>query len=127
MTGTKLSGLDMRRSVLQNCRLGEVEWVNCDLRESDLRGCTFHFGSTRCGIVGSPYPSHGTRTGFYTDDLERLYFEQPESVRRGNLQGCDLRGANIDGVDFYLIDLRGAKLDPGQKRHAAATGAILCD
>jgi uncharacterized protein YjbI with pentapeptide repeats len=127
MTGTRFRDLDMRRANFTESRLGEIEWTDCDLRECDFRGCTFHFGSTRCGMVGSPYPSHGTRTGFYSDDLERLYYESPESVRRGNMQGCDLRGANIEGVDFYLIDLRGAKLDPWQRRQMGATGAILDD
>jgi uncharacterized protein YjbI with pentapeptide repeats len=35
------------------------------------------------------------------------------------------RGANIDNVDFYLVDLRGTKFDARQKAQLVATGAIL--
>lgn len=126
-TGSKADSLTLCNAVLCHSKLADVIWTNCDLRNADLRGVHFHFGSTRCGLVGSPYPSHGTRTGFYTDSLEELYFKEPESVRRAALLDCDLRGANIDGVDFYLVDLRGTKLDPWQRRQASSTGAILSD
>ena len=110
---------------LRNAGLAEIDWQDCDLRNADLRGAAFHLGSTRCGLVGSPYPSHGTRTGFYTDDYEELAFRQPEEVRKANLGGCDLRGANLDGVDFYLVDLRKARFDRARRRQLIATGAIL--
>jgi uncharacterized protein YjbI with pentapeptide repeats len=48
-------------------------------------------------------------------------------VRKANLRGADLRGANVENVDFYLVDLRGAKLDPSQREQARQTGAILED
>jgi hypothetical protein len=38
-----------------------------------------------------------------------------------------LRGAIIDGVDFYLVDLRGAKYDHRQAEHFRRCGAILED
>ena len=101
------------------------QWENCDLRLADLRGCTFHMGSTRTGIVDSPYPSHGTRTGFYTDDYNDQHFQAPETIRKASLYGCDLRGANIFGVDFYLVDLRAAKFDDTQRDQLISTGAIL--
>ena len=41
------------------------------------------------------------------------------------MTGVVLRGANIDGVDFYLVDLRDAHYDPGQEKHLRACGAIL--
>ncbi len=125
LSGTRMLETNLFRANLVNAKLGEVEWENCDLREANLSGATFHFGSTRCGIVGSPYPSHGTRTGFYTDDREDLYFKTPELVRKASLIGCDLRGANLHGVDFYLVDLRDAILDPNQRQLVAASGAIL--
>ncbi len=130
LTEAYLSGSAMKECSLQNAclvssRLGEIEWECCDLKGADLRGVTFHYGSTRCGVVDSPYPSHGTRTGFYTDDREALYFQAPETIRKASLIGCDLRGANIAGVDFYLVDLRDAILDHAQRQHLAASGAIL--
>jgi uncharacterized protein YjbI with pentapeptide repeats len=38
-----------------------------------------------------------------------------------------LRGADTRNVDFYLVDLRDAQLDPGQREQARQTGAILDD
>ena len=63
-------------------------------------------GSSRSGLVGSPYACEGSKTGFYTDDFEDLTFKRPEEVRKANLCGADLRDARADGVDFYLVDLR---------------------
>ncbi|MGD9635898.1 MAG: pentapeptide repeat-containing protein, partial [Pirellulales bacterium] len=69
----------------------------------------------------------GSKTGFYTDDREEMYFKRPEEIRKANLRGADLRGARIDGVDFYLVDLRDARLTADQEAQARQTGAILDD
>ena len=53
--------------------------------------------------------SEGTRTGFYTDDSYEQDFKAPEEIRKANLCHADLRGAEIEKVDFYLVDLRGAR------------------
>ena len=79
-------------------------------RGADLRGASFHMGSSRSGLVDSTIASLGTRTGFYTDDYNEQDFKSPEEIRKANLRGADLRGAKIDGVDFYLVDLRDAPL-----------------
>lgn len=125
LTDTKIHHACMTKANLENARLAQIDWTDCDLRWANLKNVTFHFGSTRCGLVGSPYPSHGTRTGFYTEELADLYFQQPEVIRKASLVGCDLRGADITGVDFYLIDLRDAKLTRSQRAQAAKMGAIL--
>ncbi len=134
-TGAKLCGSKWTESTLNNCkfcgadltnaRMAYIDWDSCDLRGADLRGCTFLMGSTRCGLVGSPYPSHGTRTGFYTDDYDDQHFKPPEAIRKASLVNSDLRDANIQNVDFYLVDLRGAKFDSKQKQQLITTGAIL--
>jgi hypothetical protein len=82
-------------------------------------------GSCRSGLVGSPIPCEGSRTGFYTDELDEQTDKAPEEVRKANLCGADLRGARLDGVDFYLVDLRGARYDPEQEEHLRRSGAIL--
>ena len=82
-------------------------------------------GTTRSGLVGSPIACEGSRTGFYTDDYDEQDFKSPEEIRKANLRGADLRGATIDGVDFYLVDLRGAQFDADQAAHLRRCGAIL--
>jgi uncharacterized protein YjbI with pentapeptide repeats len=124
-TGSKACHVNLSNANLANGKLAEIEWSHCDLRNADLSDAIFHFGSSRCGLVGSPYPSHGTRTGFYTEPSEDLYHLEPELVRRAALLDCDLRGANLHGVNLYLVDLRGSRLDASQRKHAIATGAIL--
>lgn len=127
LTGSRLTAADLSEADLSGAGLGEIDWENADLRNANLTGATFHMGSSRSGLVDSYLASEGTRTGFYTDDLEELYFKSPEEVRKANLRGADLRGAKIDHVDFYLVDLRDAKLDLRQRAQAARTGAILSD
>ena len=90
-----------------------------------MREAAFHLGSSRSGLVGSPIACEGSRTGFYTDDWSEQDFKSPEEIRKANLCGADLRGARIDNVDFYLVDLRGALLDPEQVVHIRRCGAIL--
>ena len=126
-TNSQLKDSDLRSAKLNRGRMADIQWENCDLRKADLRNCTFHMGSTRSGLVGSVYPSHGTRTGFYTDDYDDQHFQPPETIRKASLYGCDIRGANIEGVDFYLVDLRAAKFDRGQIKQLISTGAILDD
>jgi uncharacterized protein YjbI with pentapeptide repeats len=125
LTGTVMPGANFQHADLRNTGLAEIEWEGADLRDADLRGATFHMGSSRSGLVGSPIACEGSRTGFYTDDYEEQTFKSPEEIRKANLCGTDLRGAKIEGVDFYLVDLRGATLDADQEEHVRGCGAIL--
>ena len=75
--------------------------------------------------MGSPYPSHGSKTGFYADDYDDHTYKSPEEFRKANLRGADLRGAIIAGVDFYLVDLRDAKYDSDQADYFRSCDAIL--
>lgn len=125
LTGSKMHHADLRAVDLTAAGLGEVDWQGSDLRDADFRECSFHLGSTRCGMVDSPYPSEGTRTGFYTDDYDDQYFKSPEEIRKANLRGCNLLGAKVFATDFYLVDLRDAQYDDAQRKHFMRTGAIL--
>jgi uncharacterized protein YjbI with pentapeptide repeats len=127
LTGSVLPGADFQEADLRAAGLGEIEWEGADLRGANLTGATFHMGSSRSGLVGSPIACEGSKTGFYTDDLEDLNFKHPEEVRKANLRRADLRGVKAGGVDFYLVDLRDAKLDPALRVQALQTGAILED
>ena len=125
MTGSVLPGANFTYADLKGARLAEVEWESVNLQNADMSGATFHMGSTRSGLVGSSIPSYGSRTGFYTDELNEQDFKAPEEIRKANLRGADLRGAKIAFVDFYLVDLRDALYDQDQEDQLRRTGAIL--
>lgn len=125
LTGSRMKRADFRNASLRQAGLADIEWEDADLRSADFRGCSFHLGSSRSGLVGSPYPCHGSRTGFYTDDSGEQHFKAPEEIRKANLCGADLRGAIVEDADFYLVDLRGAKYDRQQEIHFRRCNAIL--
>ncbi|HEX3599360.1 MAG TPA: pentapeptide repeat-containing protein [Lacipirellulaceae bacterium] len=127
LTGSVFPSADLRGADLRGAGLAEIDWEEADLRNADLSGASFHMGSSRSGLVSSPYACEGSKTGFYTDDLEDLTFKRPEEVRKANLRGADLRGMKAAGVDFYLVDLRDAKLDVALREQARDSGAILND
>ncbi len=127
LTGSIMPNANFRGACLLGAGLADVEWEGADLRGANLSGCSFHMGSSRSGLVGSPYASEGTRTGFYSDDYEEQHFKSPEEIRKANLCGADLRGAKVEDADFYLVDLRGALYDRRQLEHFRRCGAILFD
>lgn len=127
LSGSRMPFACLRGALLIYSKLGEIEWEQADLRNADLTGATFHMGSTREGLLFTPYASEGTRTGFYTDEFNEQFFKSPEEIRKANLCGADLRGAKLEDVDFYLVDLRGVRCDPDQREHFRRCGAILDD
>jgi uncharacterized protein YjbI with pentapeptide repeats len=127
LTAASMQGADLSGCALREAGLADIDWEDACLRRADLRGASFHLGSSRSGLVGSPIACEGSRTGFYTDDFGEQDFKSPEEIRKANLRNVDLRGAIVDGVDFYLVDLRGAKYDLDQAKHFRRCGAILED
>ncbi|HYT92454.1 MAG TPA: pentapeptide repeat-containing protein [Gemmataceae bacterium] len=125
LTAAQMACADLTNANLQGAKLGDINLEGASLRGADLRGATFHMGSSRSGLLFTPLASEGTRTGFYTDDSDEQYFKAPEEIRKANLCGVDLRGARIDDVDFYLVDLRGAQYDEQQALHFRRCRAIL--
>lgn len=125
LTGSEMMFARFERADLRAAGLAEIEWEGADLRDADLGGATFHMGSSRSGMVGSTLASEGSRTGFYTDDYDEQGFKAPEEIRKANLCGANLRGAKVADVDFYLVDLRGAKFTDSQASHFRSCGAIL--
>lgn len=125
LTASHMPGACLRGANLARSGLAEIDWERADLRSANFHGATFHMGSSRSGLVGSPIACEGSRTGFYTDELHEQGFKAPEEIRKANLRGADLRGAFIEGVDFYLVDLRDALYSPDQEIHFRRSGAIL--
>jgi uncharacterized protein YjbI with pentapeptide repeats len=125
LTGSSMPRANLGNARLRQCGLADIDWERANLRNADLTNASFHLGSSRSGLVGSPIASEGTRTGFYTDDFTEQDFKSPEEIRKANLCGADLRGAKVEGVDFYLVDLRRALYDSDQEQHFRRCGAIL--
>jgi uncharacterized protein YjbI with pentapeptide repeats len=125
LTGSFMPGANFHGALLKGAGLAEVDWPGVNLRNADLTGSSFHLGSSRSGLVGSTIAGEGSRTRFYTDESLEQDFKSPEEIRKANLCGADLRGATIDGVDFYLVDLRGARYTKHQAAHLRRCGAIL--
>ena len=127
LTGSRMQEANFVGANLRGAGLAEIDWPGADLHDADLCRASFHLGSSRNGLVGSPIACEGSRTGFYTDDYDDQGIKSPEEIRKANLQGADLRGANIEGVDFYLVDLRDAKYTRDQAKHFRRCRAILED
>lgn len=127
LTSSRMPGANFSHARLYGARLADIDWEGSDLTFADLRECTFHFGSSRCGLVGSPIASEGSRTGFYSDEYDQQTFRRPEEIRKANLCHADLTGAKLANTDFYLVDLRGAKYTRDQFEHLRRCGAILFD
>ena len=45
--------------------------------------------------------------------------------RGSRAEGTQLRGADLTATDFYLVDLRGAQIDPPHVDYLRRRGAIL--
>ncbi len=127
LTATRWQGADLRAVSLCGAGLADVDWEGADLSGADFRGAQFHLGSSRSGLIGSTTAGEGSRTGFYTDESFEQHFRRPEEVRKANLSGCDLRCASVFGADFYLVDVRGARLDPLQMAWMRRCRAIVDD
>jgi uncharacterized protein YjbI with pentapeptide repeats len=125
LTGTRIPGGHFNGASLCNAGVAEIDWPDADLRDADFTHASFHLGSSRSGLVGSTIPCEGSRTGFYTDEYNEQDYKSPEEIRKACLCGADLRGARIEGTDFYLVDLRAAQYTQEQARHFGACGAIL--
>lgn len=125
LTGSNMPGANFNGANLVGAGLADIQWEGASLRYADLRNASFHLGSSRSGLVMSPIACEGSKTGFYTDDFDEQLYKAPEEIRKANLCGADLRGAKVDGTDFYLVDLRGAQYDEEQEIHFRRCGAIL--
>jgi uncharacterized protein YjbI with pentapeptide repeats len=124
-TDSRMARANFRGADLRESGLAGIDWPGACLRDADLRDANFHLGSSRDGLVGSPIACEGSCTGFYTDDFHDRDIKPAEEIRKANLRGADLRGALIDEVDFYLVDLRDARYTTEQETHFRQCRAIM--
>jgi uncharacterized protein YjbI with pentapeptide repeats len=125
LTGARWPNAQLRGAAFPSAGLAHVDWEGADLRDANFARATFHLGSSRSGLVGSPIAGEGSRTGFYTDESFEQGFRAPEEVRKANLRNSDLLGARIEETDFYLVDVRGARMDARQHSWLRRCRAIL--
>jgi uncharacterized protein YjbI with pentapeptide repeats len=127
LTGACLRGANLWKANLSDAIVEGADFTEANLEKATLPGLPLHTAefTSRSGLVGSPIACEGSRTGFYTDDYTEQDFKAPEEIRKANLCGADLRGARIDEVDFYLVDVRGAIYNRKQEDHLRRCGAIL--
>lgn len=124
LTGSRMRDAKFTGACLRCAGLAEIVWEGADLRQADLWHVSFHMGSSRSGLVGSVIASEGTRTGFYTDDYRDQDHKPPEEIRKACLAEADLREAEVEGTDFYLVDVRRAVCSEEQWVWLRKCGAI---
>lgn len=125
LSGSRFPGGTLRSANLRSTGLADVDWEGADLRNADFRHASFHLGSARSGLlVGAP-ALWGSMTGFYDSEPVELAHGHPETIRKANLCHADLVGAHVEGCDFYLVDLRGARFTASQETHFRSCRAIL--
>ena len=68
---------------------------------------------------------HGSKSGFYAQDLSEGVYLDPEMTRTADLRNCDLRGATFKGTDLFRVDLRGAHMHPELRNQARRMNAFV--
>jgi uncharacterized protein YjbI with pentapeptide repeats len=126
-TSSRMPGANFANANFSGAKLGDVNWQGANLTYAKLRDCTFHFGSSRSGLVNSTIAGEGSKTDFYTDEFDQQTYRPAEEIRKANLCDVDLTGADLTATDFYLVDLRGAKYSTEQFEYLRKCGAILFD
>ena len=125
LTGAQFSGAMLWGADLECAALADVNFAGANLRNVNFEGVAFQRGSTREGLLVGKPPLWGSITGFYSGDSSGLDSHAPEEIRTANFCRADLRGAEVHGADWYLVDLRAALYDSEQALHFEGCGAIL--
>lgn len=120
LAGLALQKPYLRRVELAGCRLSGAQWLDADLEDVRLTGCSAGllrlWGATarrvrfeQCALQEASFDgSNLSGVAFIGCDLTRADF------RNTTLRGADLRGSTISGLQIGARDLVGAIIDPEQ-------------
>lgn len=127
LTDACLPAADLRHSNLSGAELAGVDLHGADLRHVKFSFASFHAGSTREGVSSDGVTPVWEHPPVYSQDHSLWGHLAPELVRKADLRGADLRGASLHACDFYLVDVRGARMDEWQVEYLRKCGAIFED
>ena len=120
LTGSRLQEANFVGANLQGAGLAEIDWPGADLRDADLRRASFHLGSSRSGLVGSPIACEGSRTGFYTDDYDEQDIKAAEEIRKANLRAPTCAGQTLrESTSTWSISV--ARNTPGTRLNTSTS------
>jgi uncharacterized protein YjbI with pentapeptide repeats len=122
-------GARMHGVTFNDCILADVVLTGADLRDARFTDVEFQPGpASRAGLTGegSRWDAlHGSKSGFYAQDVAEGVYADPELTRTADLRGADLRGAKFERTDLFRVDLRGARLDPPVRAAALRMQAFV--
>jgi uncharacterized protein YjbI with pentapeptide repeats len=129
LMGLIAPGARLKKARFTKCILSDVVLRGADLRQARFAECDFQPGpASRAGLTGEMSrwdPMHGSKSGYYAQDLADGVYSDPELTRTADLRGADLRGAEISHTDLFRVDLRGAKLDTAFRDAALGMQAFV--
>jgi uncharacterized protein YjbI with pentapeptide repeats len=127
--GLLAPGARLRKARFTKCILADVVLRGADLRKTLFSECDFQPGpASRAGLTGEMSrwdPMHGSKSGYYAQDLAEGVYADPELTRTADLREADLRGAEISHTDLFRVDLRRAKLDTAFRDAALGMQAFV--
>ncbi len=119
----------LEKTLFDTCILADVDFQGANLRNARLVKVEFQPGPTsRAGHTDTLTrgdPMHGSKSGFYAQDLSDGVYLDPELMRNADLRNADLRGVELKHTDLFRVDLRGARMDPGLRERARKMRAFL--
>jgi uncharacterized protein YjbI with pentapeptide repeats len=129
LMGLVAPGAKLKRARFTKCILAGAVLRGADLERARFTECEFQPGpSSRAGLTDEMSrwdPMHGSKSGYYAQDLTDGVYADPELTRTADLREANLRGAEVSHTDLFRVDLRGAKLDAPLREAAVKMQAFV--